>query len=64
MTDFNYLENQKFDFYTNDSCYGKAYTSFSGVCENIDGESGLLILIPDNLNRSLAKVIVNLHEKI
>jgi hypothetical protein len=60
----NYLENQKFDFYTNDSCYGKAYTSFSGVCENIDGESGLLILIPDNLNRSLAKVIVNLHEKI
>ena len=60
----NYLESKKFDFYKNKSCFGKSYTSFSGVCENIDGESGLLILIPDNLNRSLTKIEVHLHEKI
>ncbi|MDC0638482.1 hypothetical protein OAP30_03470 [Nitrosopumilus sp.] len=60
----NYLENQNFDFYTNEGCYGKNYTSFSGVCENINGESGLLILIPDNLNRSLTKIEISLHEKI
>ena len=60
----NYLENQKFDFYKNEGCYGKSYTSFSGVCENIDGESGLLILIPDNLKRSLTKIEVSLYEKI
>ena len=42
----------------------KIIHSFSGICENIDQESGLLIIIPDNLNRSLTKVKVNLHEKI
>ena len=60
----NYLTSDKFDFYTDDGCFGKNYHSFSGICENIDQESGLLIIIPDNLNRSLTKIKVNLHEKI
>ena len=60
----NYLTSDKFNFYTNDSCFGKNYHSFSGICENIDQKSGLLIIIPDNLNRSLTKIKVNLHEKI
>ena len=59
-----YLKSEKFNFYTSDSCFGKGYTSFSGVCENIDGNSGLLILIPDNLSRSLTKIEINLHEKM
>ena len=60
----NYIDSGKFDFYTDDGCYGKNFYSFSGMCENIAQESGLLIIIPDNLNRSLTKVTVNLHEKI
>ena len=60
----NYLKSEKFNFYTNDGCFGKSYISFSGICENIDGNSGLLILIPDNLSRSLTKIEINLHEKI
>jgi len=48
----------------NDSCFGKNYHSFSGTCENVDQKSGLLIIIPDNLERSLTKIKVNLHEKI
>ena len=60
----NYITSKKFDFYIDDGCFGKNYHSFSGVCENIDQESGLLIIIPDNLNRSLTKIKVNLHEKI
>ncbi|MEO2199611.1 MAG: hypothetical protein ABGW48_00410, partial [Nitrosopumilus sp.] len=60
----NYLKSEKFNFYTNDGCFGKSYTSFSGICENISGNSGLLILIPDNLSRSLTKIEINLHEKI
>ena len=60
----NYIISEKFDFYTNDGCFGKNYHSFSGICEDIDQESGLLIMIPDNLNRSLTKIKVNLHEKI
>jgi hypothetical protein len=60
----NYLDYGIFDFYTDKDCFGKNYHSFSGICENIDQESGLLIIIPDNLNRSLTKITVNLHEKI
>jgi len=60
----NYLNYNFFDFYTDNDCFGKNYHSFSGICENIDQESGLLIIIPDNLNRSLTKIKVNLHEKI
>jgi len=60
----NYINSEKFDFYMNDSCFGKNYHSFSGTCENVDQKSGLLIIIPDNLERSLTKIKVNLHEKI
>jgi hypothetical protein len=60
----NYLNYGIFDFYTHDGCFGKNYHNFSGICKNIDQESGLLIIIPDNLNRSLTKIKVNLHEKI
>jgi hypothetical protein len=60
----NYIGSEKFDFYTHDDCFGKNYNSFSGICENIEQESGLLIIIPDNLDRSLTKIKVNLHEKI
>ena len=60
----NYLTSDTFNFYTDDGCFGKNYHSFSGICKNIDHESGLLIIIPDDLNRSLTKIKVNLHEKI
>jgi len=57
----NYLTSDKFNFYTDDGCFGKNYHSFSGICKNIDQESGLLIIIPDDLNPSLTKIKVNLH---
>ena len=60
----NYIVSKKFNFYIDEGCYGKNFQSFSGICENIDKESGLLIIIPDNLNRALTKIKVNLHEKI
>ena len=60
----NYIISATFDFYKNNGCFGKNYHSFSGICEHVDQESGLLLIIPDNLNRSLTKIKVNLHEKI
>jgi hypothetical protein len=60
----NYMNSEKFNFYTNDGCFGKNYHSFSGICDNVNPESGLLIMIPDNLHRSLTKIKINLHEKI
>ena len=56
----NYLNYNFFDFYTDDGCFDKNYHSFSGICTNINQESGLLIIIPDNLNRSLTKIGVNI----
>ena len=58
----NFMTSQNFNFYADDGCFGKNYQSFSGICKNIDQESGLLIIIPDNLSRSLTKIKVNMHE--
>ena len=59
----NFMISQNFNFYADNDCFGKNHQSFSGICKNIDQESGLLIIIPDNLSRSLTKITVNMHEK-
>ena len=51
------------DFRYYDGCFGLNYHRFSGTCENVDKQSGLLIIVPDELNLSLTKITVNLHEK-
>ena len=60
----NYLDSETFSYYLQDSCSAHNYQSYSGVCNNVGKDSGLLIAIPDNLNKSLTKVKVNLHEKL
>ena len=58
----NFRKNSDFTHYPDEGCYGRNFQMFSGICENINKESGLLIIIPDKLNFSLTKVTVNLHE--
>ena len=59
----NYINNStSFDFYKKDGCLGHNYSSFNGVCDDVGANSGLLILIPDELSNSLTTVTVNLHE--
>lgn len=60
----NYLENNSFNFYTQKGCFAVNYSSFSGTCDNVAKNSGLLIVVPDNLKLSLTKVKINLHEKL
>jgi hypothetical protein len=60
--DFHDSEND-FDFYTADGCYAKNMKSFSGTCDDIGKNSGLLIIIPDELDKPLTKVSVGLKEK-
>ena len=43
-------------------CFGISFTSFSGKCENISKDSGLLIWVPDDLDLSLTKITINLRE--
>jgi len=60
--DFHDTENE-FDFYAKDGCYAKNKKSFSGMCENVGKTSGLLIIIPDALDKPLTKIFVTLNEK-
>ena len=52
-----------FDFYSADGCYAKNKKSYSGSCDNVGKSSGLLIVIPDALDKPLTKVFVTLKEK-
>jgi len=58
----NFRNNNDFVFFQDDGCYGKNFQMFTGFCENLNEESGLLIVTPDKLNYSVTKISVNLHE--
>ena len=54
-------DNGKFQYY--DSCFGKNYERFSGTCNNVGKNAGLLIAIPDKLSLPVTKIQVWLYEK-
>jgi len=59
----NYHQNfDEFEFYPN--CFGVNFQQFSGRCVDVGPKSGLLIVIPDDLEWPVTKVTVNLHERI
>ena len=53
--------NSKFQYY--DECSGRNYSRFSGTCNNVARDSGLLIILPDNLSLPLTKLEIWLYEK-
>ena len=57
-----FKNKESFEFYQDEGCFAKNRQSFSGSCENISKESGLLIIIPDELKPWVTKIIVNLYE--
>lgn len=60
----NYDENNgKFEHYGDGQCSGKNYARFSGTCNNVGKNSGLLIVLPDNMSLPLTKVEVWLYER-
>ena len=59
----SFLTTDFFEYYSQDGCFAQNYHSFSGTCENIGKDSGLMIILPDNLELSMTKVRVSLHEK-
>ncbi|HUU47555.1 MAG TPA: hypothetical protein VMW55_02105 [Nitrosopumilaceae archaeon] len=60
-SNFHNSEND-FDFYTADGCYAKNKKSFSGFCDNVGKNGGLLIIIPDALNKPVTKFFITLKE--
>ena len=61
QNDFHDSEGS-FDFYTTESCYGQNKKSYSGTCHKVGKNSGLLIVIPDALEKPLTKISVTLKE--
>lgn len=60
----NYMNGSNFEYYSNEGCFALNHQSFSGNCGNIGADSGLLVIIPDELKLSLTKVKISLHEVI
>ena len=58
-----YFSSPEFDYYAESSCFGQNKQSYSGTCKNIQKDSGLLVVFPDDLNPWTTKVIVNLYEQ-
>jgi len=55
--------NSEFNSYTELGCYGQNKQSYSGTCKNIQKDSGLLVIFPDELKPWTTKVTINLYEK-
>ena len=56
--------NSDFVYYSQPGCFGENKKSFSGTCENLGKDSGLLVVVPDELHPWVTKITVNLYEKI
>ncbi|MBT8251575.1 MAG: hypothetical protein KJO99_01910 [Nitrosopumilus sp.] len=54
--------DSQFYSYTELGCFGENKQSFSGSCKNIKKDSGLLVVLPDELKPWTTKVTVNLYE--
>ena len=64
VSEFNsYKETGTFFYYTESGCFAKNLISHSGTCPNVSKDSGIMIIIPDDISRSLVKTTVNIYEK-
>jgi len=55
-------DEQSFDYYDNKNCSAQNKQSFSGTCKNVSKNSGLLVVVPDELVPWVTKFTVNLYE--
>ena len=60
----NFLAGDFFNYYNQEGCFAQNVVSFSGTCKNVDKDSGLLIIIPDDLHLSLTKIRISTHELV
>ena len=52
-----------FDFYYSVGCYANNKKSFTGTCNDVGKNSGLLVIVPTSLDKPLTKVFVTLKER-
>lgn len=59
----NFLNSDSFEYYLQEGCFAENFHSFSSSCNDVDKDSGLMIVLPDNFEQSLTRVKISLHEK-
>ena len=57
------ISSMNFGHYKEPGCFGQNKQSYSGTCNGVKKDSGLLVLFPDEFEPWITKVIVNLYEK-
>lgn len=57
------FSGEDFEYYLEPGCHGQNKQSYSGTCDNIQKNGGLLVILPDELRQSTTKVTVNMYEK-
>lgn len=57
-----FLYPDSFEYFSEPGCYGQNYQKFYGQCMNVGKDSGLLIVIPDELHRPMTKITIKLDE--
>jgi hypothetical protein len=58
----DYLRGGEFPKYAAGSCGAANRISYTGMCDNVGPDSGLLIILPDILDQSLTKVSVSIRQ--
>ena len=57
------FSSMTFGHYEEPGCFGQNKQSYSGTCNNVKKDSGLLVIFPDEFEPWITKVTVNLYEK-
>ena len=60
---FHYFDDVDFEYYSQEGCFGNNFVKFVGACQGVDKDSGLLVVIPDELSRPMTKISIELTEK-
>lgn len=58
----NYGVKPTFNYYSARGCWAENVQSFSGTCNGVSNQGGLLVVMPDNVNQDLVTVSATLQE--
>ena len=55
-------QNEPFEYYTDESCFGKGYLQYGATCEGVPGDAGLMIVTDSVQSSPLTTITVQLQE--
>lgn len=58
----NQVNGEQFNYYDDDGCSAKGYLKYSGTCNGVNKNGGLMIVMPKKVTEPLVKVTVKLAE--